>query len=77
MIKVIVFDFGNVTYKLDNKFFISGLLKHSNLGYTRLYKEILNSNDYELFETGKISFGEYFKRTKKRIKLSVRKEIFI
>ena len=77
MIKVIAFDFGNVTYKLDNKFFISGLLKYSSLGYTRLHREILNSSDYKLFETGKISFDEYFGRTKKRIKLSVRKEIFI
>ncbi|MBS3146755.1 HAD family phosphatase [Candidatus Woesearchaeota archaeon] len=77
MIKVITFDFGNVIYKLNNKQFIITLCKYSPLGFKKLYNIVLNSEDYDLFEAGKISFDEYFKRVIKKGKLKIDKEKFV
>lgn len=77
MIKVIAFDFAGVQYRIHNKDFIGKLQKYSNLDYYKLYKAVLNSYDYDLFETGKITVGEYLKRTKSRIKLTIQLNKFI
>lgn len=77
MIKVIAFDFGNVIYKLHNKMFIKRLEQNSALKYSKLFGEVLNSEEYELLEIGKISFDKYFKIVKKRAKLKITKQRFI
>ncbi|HLC73469.1 MAG TPA: HAD-IA family hydrolase [Candidatus Nanoarchaeia archaeon] len=77
MIKVIAFDFAGVQYRIHNKDFIDKLQKYSDLDYYKLYKKVLNSDDYDLFETGKISVREYLKRTKSRIKLTISLNKFI
>ena len=77
MIKVIAFDFGNVIYKLHNKKFIKRLEQYSALKYSKLFREVLNSDEYELLEIGKIGFDKYFKIMKKKTKLKLSKERFI
>ena len=74
MIKVIAFDFGNVIYKLHHRKFIKNLKKYSKLSYSKLFDEILNSKEYDLLETGKISFNEYFKAIQYKAKLKATKE---
>lgn len=77
MIKVIAFDFGNVIYKLHNESFIKKLERYSPLGHSKLFKEVFNSDEYELLEVGKISFDKYFRAMKKKTKLKMPKERFI
>lgn len=65
MIKGMIFDFGNVICRFDNRVFIRSISKHGPLSEAEMLKRLyIESGIPEEYETGKISSREFYEKVK-------------
>lgn len=77
MIKVIIFDFGNVLCSFDNDIFTTKISKYTSKSIEEINDLIYNkSNLPVLYETGTISSDEFYEGVVKLCNLDISKEIF-
>jgi putative hydrolase of the HAD superfamily len=77
MIKAVIFDFGNVICKFDNRIFIRKIAEFSPYSESELYEMIYSMGEIvEIYEKGKISSEEFFERMMELCKLDMDIEDF-
>ncbi len=77
MIKAVIFDFGNVIAKFDNKKMAKNLSKYTNKSTDEIFDLIFSSGLPEEYETGKIYSDIFFKKIVDLCNLDIEKKEFI
>ena len=78
MIKIIIFDFGNVICSFDNNIFLKNISEFTDKSITELNNLIYLASDLvKRYETGLISSDEFFNSVKKACNLSISKPEFV
>jgi len=76
MIKIIIFDIGNVIYKFDNEKFVKKIAEHSKKSSDELYDLIYKTDLVKKYESGKITSQEFYTTTKKICAIEISEENF-
>ena len=76
MIKVIIFDYGNVIHRWDNDIFLKEFVKLSGMDYNHVVDVIFGQGLHDKLETGEISNITFFKTIKNQLNLKISQNEF-
>lgn len=78
MIKAIIFDYGNVVARFDNRLLLQNILPFSHKSREELEAQVYHSTDLHIqYETGLISSDDFFTQIKEIAALTISKQDFI
>ncbi len=78
MIKAIIFDYGNVVARFDNRLLLQNILPFSGKSREELEAQVYHSTDLHIqYETGLITSDEFFAQIKEIADLDISKQDFI
>jgi len=76
MIKTIIFDLGNVIINVDHRSICGKIAKHSKYTADDIYRIGFNSQEFKLYDEGKIESEELFQWVVKRFGIDISYDIF-